>query len=350
MTKLSWRLVDDLQAFDLGNSGAGKGVWRNSDALCFEGEHCIPVLLREPVSMDCFLLTAEVSCHPESFVGLVFGAVDVNNYELVYVSADNEWGLPNLQYDPVMNGSSTWQIYHGLRYQALVSVPSGEWVKLSLQVQPHGVRAYVGEDPEPKLVISNLKHGRAAGGKIGVWGSSPGYVRNLAVEKIEPAPAAEATSELSHPNDETLVTEWMVSKPYRREHQSEIADAWLKAYVEENGTLNINRLYTSEKGATVQAKYTFYLPEEKETRLSFGFSDRLRLRVNEAEVFAGEWTWRAPGKASDGRIRHDHVRIPICWKAGVNSILAEVTSEEAMYGWGLSVGTGLTGTSIVTGE
>lgn len=57
--------------------------------------------------MNGFRLEAEVACTPVSFVGLVFGATDESNFELVYVSADNEWDLPNLQYDPVMNGSSS---------------------------------------------------------------------------------------------------------------------------------------------------------------------------------------------------------------------------------------------------
>lgn len=130
MYKFQWNLCDDLNDFDLGKSGANKGVWLDSVALCFEGEHCFPVLIRESLSMESFLLEAEVACTPGSFVGFVFGATDTENFELVYVSADNDWNLPNLQYDPVMNGSSTWQIYHGPRYQALVSVPPEQWVKL----------------------------------------------------------------------------------------------------------------------------------------------------------------------------------------------------------------------------
>ncbi len=323
-----WNLGGDLKDFDLGKSDATKGVWLDSDALCFQGEHCFPVLLREALFMNSFRLDAEVACTPGSFVGLVFGAVDESNFELVYVSADNEWDLPNLQYDPVMNGSSTWQIYHGPRYQALVRVPSEQWVKLSLKVQPDSVSIYVGESSEPNLVIPNLKHGRAVSDKIGVWGSSPSYVRNLTVEQIQTELINEEAAE-SIPQEGTLVTEWMVSK--LPEHN------WIKAHVEENGTLNLNRLYTSERGAVVQAKCSFNLSEEKETLLSFGFSDHLRLWVNEKEVYQGEWKWHSPGKTADGRIRSDHANVSIRWQAGLNTIRAEVISEEEMYGWGLSV-------------
>ncbi|KIL39968.1 hypothetical protein SD70_16390 [Gordoniibacillus kamchatkensis] len=339
MFKLQWSLSDDLTEFDLGKSGARAGRWRDSDALCFDGGHCFPVLLREPLPMDSYLLEAEVACTPESFVGLVFGAADADNFELVYVSADNEWHLPNLQYDPVMNGSSTWQIYHGPRYQALVSVPAEQWVKLSLQVQPDSVSIFVGEGSAPSLIIANPMHGSASGGKIGVWGSSNSYMRNLAVRKIETAPFAEKAADLPQLEEVAFVTEWMVSK--LPEH------AWTRARVEENGTLNLNRLYASEEGAVVQAQCSFYLSEAKESDLSFGFSDRLRLWVNDAAVYEGEWKWHSPGKATDGRIRSDHASVPVSWKAGLNTIRAEVTSVEGMFGWGLSVQTGLGGTYAV---
>ncbi|WP_199617096.1 hypothetical protein [Paenibacillus alkalitolerans] len=345
MSKLQWNFIDDLHQFDLGKSGAELGVWRGCDALRFEGGHCYPVLLREPLTMDCFLLRAEIACTPESFAGLVFGAADSNNFELVYVSADNEWNLPNVQYDPVMNGSSTWQIYHGPRYQALAPVPSGEWVKLSLKVETNRVTVYIGEDAAPKLVIPNLMHGSVLGGKIGVWGSSSSYLRNLSVEKIEEPNSrlfenAPAPMQLA---DETLITEWMVSKPYNIKDGIVPGVPWIAAQVEENGTLNLNRLYTSAKGAAVQAKCSFYLSEEKESLLSFGFSDRLRLWVNETEFFKGEWKWHSSGKATDGRIRFDHVSVPIRWQAGLNTIRAEIVSDEVMFGWGISVKTRLSG-------
>jgi hypothetical protein len=207
MTKLHWSLIADCADFDLGNSGARIGLWRESEALCFEGSHCFPVLLREPLSSDSFIVQAEVACTPESFVGLAFGVIDSDNYELVYVSADNEWDLPNLQYDPIMNGSSTWQIYHGPRYQALASIPSGEWVKFTIKVQPHCVSVYIGEGSEPNLVISSLMLESASDMRIGVWGSSASYLRNLSVEQIESAPSIQLTSRSNQLVDESLITE-----------------------------------------------------------------------------------------------------------------------------------------------
>jgi len=341
MSKYQWSLWDNLNDFDLGKTEARKEVWCGSEALFFQGQHCFPVLLNKSLSLDSFLIQAEVVCTAESFVGLVFGAADSDNFELVYVSADNEWKLPNLQYDPVMNGSSTWQIYHGSRYQALVPVPLGEWVKLSLEVHSNSVSIFVGGNLQPQLIIPNIMLGNVLSGKIGVWGSSPSYIRNLSVEAIRPLTQLENAFDIKQQINETFVTEWMISKPYKRGDQPEHDPIWLKTSVEENGTLNLNRLYKSEAGAVVQVKCSFYLHEEKETLLCFGFSDRLRLWVNDQEVYDGEWKWCAPGNESDGRIRCDQSSVQIKWKAGINTICGEVTSLEGVFGWGLCVKTGL---------
>ncbi|MFB0840786.1 hypothetical protein [Paenibacillus oleatilyticus] len=67
-------------------------------------------------------------------------------------------------------------------------------------------------------------------------------------------------------------------------------------------------------------------------RGSAGRSDRLFGRR--------PWKWNPP--ANDGRIRPDHAHIPVQWKAGFNTIRAEVAHTE-FFGWGLAVRTGLSG-------
>lgn len=83
-------------------------------------------------------------------------------------------------------------------------------------------------------------------------------------------------------------------------------------------------------------------PEEIETQLTFGFSDQLRLWVNEEEVYQGDWRWDPPG--SDGRIRCNFANVRVRWRAGLNTIRAEVTNNE-FFGWGLSLKTGLSNLS-----
>jgi hypothetical protein len=65
----------------------------------------------------------------------------------------------------------------------------------------------------------------------------------------------------------------------------------------------------------------------------------LQLWVNDIEIYLGDWKWDPPH--SDGRIRSDFASASIRWKAGLNTIRAEVTSDEALFGWGLSMKTDL---------
>ncbi|WP_282935830.1 hypothetical protein [Paenibacillus sp. RC67] len=339
MSKLQWSLIDDLDCFDIGHSGACPAHWCSKDALYFNhNERAAPVLSREELDLDCYRLQAEIGCPGLGYIGLVFGARDAFNYEMVYVSPGREQTPGEIQYDPMMNGSTTWQIYNGPRYQAPATFDRGVWTKLVLDVYRNHAIVWVGNVAEPQLVISNLQHGGSKG-RVGVWGYLPGYIRNLSVEEIPSESIQANDAYLQELADDTFVTKWKVSKPYTEGAQAEHESNWLEAYVEENGALNLNRLYPSGSGVAVQAECKFMLSEETESLLTFGFSDRLRLWVNDEEVYQGDWRWDPPG--SDGRIRPDFASAMVRWQEGINTIRAEVTSTEVAFGWGLSVKTGL---------
>lgn len=327
--KKFYTLWDDLEKFDLGDSGAHPSEWKGRKALYLEKMNSA-VFLREEVGYHFFRLQAEVAIPGEvGFIGLVFGAKDSANNELVYL------GPVEIQYDPVMNGSMTWQIYNGPSYQKPLPNTTGVWQKFALEVQPEGACVYIGDRTEPSLVISNLQHGEQMG-KVGVWSFIPGYIRNLSIEEIHPAPITKRTTDFNKLQSETYITEWHVSNPFLKDRPVE--QNWTKAFVEENGTLNINRIHKAEPGTKVEVKSMLMVTEEQETNLSLGFSDSIRLWINDKEIYQGDWRWSPP--LHDGRIRPDFASVPVRWKKGVNSIRAEISQRES-FGWGLTVRTGL---------
>jgi hypothetical protein len=328
MTKLSFNLSNDLDRFDFDTFNVRPEVYLGQRAAYLENGSV--VLLREEISFSCFRLQAEVAIPgQDGFCGIVFGAKDSSNYELIYLSPNE------IQYDPVMNGSNTWQIYHGNLYQKPIPNITGKWVKLAVEIQPNGAAVYVGEAAVPQMIIPNLQHGNPVG-KVGFWGYLPSYIRNLSIEEIRPTNIDKRDIDLQRLSAETFVTEWLVS-PTDTIH-------WTKAIVEENGTLNLNRIYTAEKDSSVIARSTFYIPEERETLITFGYSDRLHLRVNDVSVYQGNWLWDPPG--SDGRIRSNFARVPVRWRAGINTIVAEITNSEP-FGWGLCMKSGLSDMSFI---
>lgn len=78
-------------------------------------------------------LVARCRVDGEGFAGIAFAAADPGNHELVYVSPGE------IQYDPVMRGSNTWQVYHGAGLQAPAPVPARQWVALRVMVRDRGV-------------------------------------------------------------------------------------------------------------------------------------------------------------------------------------------------------------------
>ncbi|WP_338555618.1 hypothetical protein [Paenibacillus sp. KS-LC4] len=331
-----YKLWDDMEHFDLGDSEATAAEWQGHKSLYLEKMNAA-VFLREELPFTSFRLKAEVAIpHKVGFIGFIFGAVDTQNYELVYLAP------VEIQYDPIMNGSMTWQIYNGARYQKALPNTTGVWQKLAIEVHPNGALVYLGDDSEPKLIVTKLQHGGRPG-KIGFWSFMHSYIRDLSIEQIEPRPLNESGAEMYKQGKDivladTTVREWMLSEPYLQGENSPAEQRWLKAKVEENGILNVNRWFTAEPGSTVEARSMIQLPSNHESVISFGFSDHLRLWINDQEIYQGSWQWNPP--SSDGRISGDFYQAVVKWQAGENRIRAEIAQSES-FGWGLTLRTGL---------
>lgn len=333
-------LEPSLRDWEVHDPAARVTEWRSRTAL--RVEKGVVLLSQDPrlsqglelshdPGLTAFTLEADVALEGESgYVGLVFGATDPANYELVYVyRGEGQAGW--IQYDPVMNGSNTWQIYNGPRYQSSgVVVPPGEWVHLALRVEPDRAAITAGDAREPQLVVNPLMLG--ARGKVGVWGYCPGYVSNLVIRSSGPvgrSPGAEPSSQPFLPTTQLpvgLVTHWQVA---------DCADGpWIEAAVEENGILNFNRHFAMRgPNPVAYARAEVHAERACLADVSLGFSDRVRLLVNGAEVYQSEWRWGPP--ETDGRIRPNHTTLKVPLRPGANTILAEVAATELPFGWGL---------------
>lgn len=338
-SKLIFNLYD-LERLELGESGARPAIWQGREALYLEKMNSA-VFIRDEIPYDSYRIQAEVAI-PEyvGFIGLVFGVRDEANYELVYLAPEE------IQYDPIMNGSMTWQIYNGSWYQKPLPNMTGKWTKLTVEVQRDGAVVFLGDDPEEQLMLTNLVHGDVCLSKIGFWSFLPSYIRNLIVEEVVPRALNRRTTDLTKLREESYITDWKVYNPYLNTQglaslETEIGIAngeWVDATVEENGTLNLNRVFKAEPGFVATLQSEIIVSEDKVTELTLGFSDFVRLWINDQEIYQGEWSWQPPLK--DGRIRPNHNSVEVKWKQGINTIRAEVGQREG-FGWGLTVKTGL---------
>lgn len=311
-------------------------------ALRFEGDGG-KVLWDVAPSAQAFRMEAPIFVPGrEGFAGLLYAAEDADNHELVYVyPADPaDEGAPGwIQVDPVMNGSNTWQVYHAPPYRVQADVPSGAWVRLALAVYPDRVAAWAGEGEEPLLVVAHPRSG-SGWGRVGIWAYLPCIVGEVTVSPLaEPWDVPPLSPTLQ--TCPGTITRWLVPEALDETPDGTEAarlDArphgWREVGVEAGGVLNLNRLFRAAQGACVRARACVQAATGGMALLRLGFSDHLRLWVNDEPAYEGDHRWEPPHR--DGRIRPDVVRVPVRLQPGQNELVADVRVDEPPFGWGLA--------------
>src|SRR4051812_10081157 len=119
-----------------------------------------------------------------SFAGVAFRAASDDDYELVYLRPHRSRQTDALQYTPVDNGSSAWQLYSGEGYTAAAELPLNRWVHVKLVASGYSALLFVDNAKEPQLTVTALKRPWARG-MVGLWGSLGGA--NFANVVVSPA-------------------------------------------------------------------------------------------------------------------------------------------------------------------
>ena len=95
-----------------------------------------------------------------SFVYLTFRMQDDREYEDFYLRPHKS-GLPDsLQYAPVYQGQSAWQLYHGPGATAAVEFQPGVWTRLRLVVQGTRAAIFLGPGDRPAMVARLARESR----------------------------------------------------------------------------------------------------------------------------------------------------------------------------------------------
>lgn len=183
---------------------------------------------------------------------------DETNLEWVYVRPHRSpFYSDAVQYTPMINRVTGWQLYSGEGYTALADFPADEWVHLKLEISGSQARVFLNGAEEPDLMITDLKHG-VSRGAIGVLDSTgeAACFSNFsymiddgllfeAPPEPEPAPGA-----ISH---------WEVSRAIKAERVNRdaypgfmaIANAgWLRAEAEPSGPMECTCTATNSSSAT----------------------------------------------------------------------------------------------------
>ncbi|MGD8628478.1 MAG: hypothetical protein PVH52_05315, partial [bacterium] len=205
-----------------------------------------------------------------------------------------------LQYAPVYNGVSCWQLCNGPGYTAQARIPKNEWVHLRLEVSGHQARVFVGGSEVPSLVIPYLGHG-VSRGTIGVYGRTDGtsYFSNFSYTLEEDLPEKlafdSAPARFMPPG---IVTGWEISQAFQTSdialdvypaEQDLPSLEWEAVEPEVSGMVNLtrHRARTGGQPDCIIARTTIESDVAGTREYLFGYSDFVSIFLNGKILFSG---------------------------------------------------------------
>lgn len=240
----------------------------------------------------------DIAFSPErTFVGAVWRVLDGNNYEEFYFRPHQSGNPDANQYTPVFNGNAGWQLYYGEDFAAPVRYRFDEWMHVKILVAGTQAEAYIMDMETPALFIPELKR-EPASGQVGLSAGNfaPAHYSNFSFTAAE-APTLKGKAQPPKPLSPGLITAWSVSSGFSEKNlqgkfqlrESDKAGlTWKKLECEATGIANLSRLVAlGEQSNTTFARLIINSESEQIKELKFGFSDRVRVYLNDRLLYSG---------------------------------------------------------------
>lgn len=274
-----------------------------------------------------------------AFIGFHFRISSEKNYEEFYVRPHQSGNPDANQYTPVYGGNAAWQLYYGEGYGVPIKYDFDNWMHFKLVVSGQYMEVYI-QDMVTPVLFAELKQKPLKGDVRLYNGINESYFANVSVTaddnvklkgKPKPSqPLAPGTIEkwsISNAIDEKLIANITSLKDLPAKLQYKTFG------VEQTGTLNISSTTDIGEGSNaVLARLVIDSEKEQMKKIVFGFSDRVKVFVNDVAVFQGEDNFNSRDYRFLGTIGYfDAVYVPL--KKGRNEIHFAVS--ESFGGWGI---------------
>jgi hypothetical protein len=320
------------------------------------------IACRGDLQIDDGIIELELAPPAGGFAGIAFRMQSPADYEIVYFRWSNDGRWVGVQYQPVYEGETTWQLYPGAGYETdlppRVYTRRGGWMPVRIVVAGSRADVYVGDSGTPALEVRELKRPRARGA-IGIWSSGldtwkqpTGLVRGLRVLPlggVTLAPAARDTASAGQ------LMRWRVSSRFAAPDSIRFADRLSSdalrdmgearvVSAEPSGTVNLTALVGNPAGrqsanvfggagwGVAYASVTLHSDREQTRRLSLSYSDAVGVYVDGALVYAGDNRTEARGRNALGLVSYEGETVPLHLHAGDNEIVLAVADRA--FGWG----------------
>lgn len=298
-----------------------------------------------------------------SFVYVYFRAETDGEREEFYLRPHKS-ALPDaVQYAPVWQGRSAWQLYHGPGATAAPAFRHGEWSRVRVVVSGRRAALFIDDMATPALLVPRLARDPKAGyialgGFLpqGVPGSGPiARFRDVSVTAGHIPYAFPASADA--PRETGTVTTWAVSQAFAPPADgsvlpdTSVTGAFTPYETEPSGLLPLHRhVRVPPSGATAAVARVMIRAERAGTyAFDLGFSDVATVFVNGTPVFRGDGSYSFDRPRREGLIGFDNARIYLPLRAGDNELA--VLLSDSFGGWGLmgrfADASGLTGLTIV---
>ncbi|MEK7400805.1 MAG: hypothetical protein AABZ80_00425 [Gemmatimonadota bacterium] len=282
-----------------------------------------------------------------SFVYVMFRMQTDSGYEDFYIRPHKSGAPDALQYAPVYQQNSAWQLYHGADGTASAEIEPGVWTRLRIVLRGRQAAIFLGDTTKPALLIPRLGHEPRAGylalrGFLPAGVAVSGPVVRFANVRIRPGhiPFAFPASP-ERAATPGIVPVWMIGEPF-------VATDSLINAIPAGATARMNRVEALSNGLVELHRLVPLKPGMRNVgalarlmvaadsagvyRMDLGFSDKLTAFVNGRAIFHRDDAYDY-GNRRDGLVGYSQATVFLPLRAG-NNILEFVVTD-VFGGWGL---------------
>jgi len=273
-----------------------------------------------------------------SFAGISFREAD-GNLDEVYLRMHKSNQVDAVQYTPLFNKESNWQLYGN--YQATASFREDGWNALRVEVRDHTAEIFVNN-----IKVRTIDRLRSENheGKLGLWALFGNRFSNFRVTFKGTYGATEVTKEV--PMQSNIIGKWDITDafPYNGGHiDAQIFPNldYISVATEQSGLLPISRYVRKNSSGGFEGNKEDYIVARtkintysEETKVFyFDYSDRIMVFLNGVLLFSGNNAFRQKGVQYMGHLEIHTNALYLPLQKGINEIHCVVIDKA--NGWGL---------------
>ncbi len=277
----------------------------------------------------------------QGFIGPIWRAESDGHYEEIYFRSHLNNKPDAVQYTPVENGNSAWQIFSDENAIASLSQTFDGWNHAKVVIKDDRADFYFNSD-QPVLHVPDLKTDLKSG-YVGlrVTGAVTAHFSNITFRPLKDGEDIVDEAKPTPAPPDGLIETWSVSTVFPEADVDSLLTlpakpdkdmAWSEIAVETNGIANISKLRRRlpDGDSTVFIRLPITSERAQVKELRFGYSDRVRVYLNGKRVYYGDAGWTARDYRFLGTVGFfDSVGLDL--KKGYNELMVAVS--ETFGGW-----------------